>query len=549
MSGAAGETAGAGQMNGGAPSGGTGGTAQPPNVIVIVADDLGFSDLGSFGGEIKTPHIDGLASSGVRFTNFYNSSRCSPTRASLLTGQYPHRVGISGQKGPDLSRSGVTIAEALGAAGYSTGMVGKWHLSRNPELATEADQLSWLNHQGSPGMPFSPDVQAYPAGRGFQRHYGPIWGVVDYFDPFSLVDGFDPVPSVPVNYYMTQAITDKTVEYIQDFAALDKPFFLYVAYTAPHWPLHALPEDIAKYEGAYDQGWNAIRNARYQKQLDLGLFTAESAPLPATQGSDWQALTPTQRTFLSNTMQTHAAMVDRMDQGVGAIVASLKAAGRFDNTLIMVLSDNGASSEIYLSPGFDRPSETRSGDPIVYCGGQAPCPYVQPGAQTTWTYLGPSWANALNTPFRYWKGESFRGGNNTPFIVHWPGQLGVAAGSINQEPAHVIDVLPTLLELASVEYPTVFQGNAITPLDGKSLAPTLRGEARQPHEALFFEHEGGRACIADGFKAVGLRGSQDWQLYDLASDRTETENVAAAQPARVASLQAAWEDWYADVQP
>jgi arylsulfatase len=163
--------------------------------------------------------------------------------------------------------------------------------------------------------------------------------------------------------------------------------------------------------------------------------------------------------------------------------------------------------------------------------------------------LGPSWANALNTPFRYWKGESFRGGNNTPFIVHWPGQLGVAAGSINQEPAHVIDVLPTLLELASVEYPTVFQGNAITPPDGKSLAPTLRGEARQPHEALFFEHEGGRACIAGGFKAVGLRGSQEWQLYDLASDRSETENVAAAQPARVASLRAAWEDWYADVQP
>jgi arylsulfatase A-like enzyme len=516
--------------------------AKPPNIIVVVGDDLGFSDLGSYGGEIQTPNLDALAANGLRFTNFYNSSRCSPTRASFLTGQYPHHVNQAAN-GEDLGRNGLTIAEALGGAGYGTAMVGKWHLSRTEELAGD-DHMAWLNHQLDPGVPFSPDIQSYPAGRGFEHHYGPIWGVVDYFDPFSLVEDFTPVASVPGDFYMTSAIGERTVKYIEDFAAAEKPFFLYVAHTAPHWPLHALPEDIAKYEGVYDEGWDAIRQARYEKQLELGLFAAESAPLPASQGNDWDALTETQRLFLSNAMQTHAAMIDRLDQTVGDMVAALERTGQLDNTLILFFSDNGASSEIYLKSGFDRPSETRDGTPIVYCGGQAACAYSQPGAETTFAYLGPSWANAANTPFRYWKGESFRGGNTSPLIVHWPAGLATAAGAISEETTHAIDILPTLLEITGVTYPSEYGEHTLTPLDGHSLAPLFEGDEREPHEALYFEHEGGAAMIAGDHKIVRPRDSDTWELYDLAQDRTETTNLAGSEPVLAGEMIAAWEAWY-----
>jgi arylsulfatase len=480
---------------------------------------------------------------GLRFTNFYNASRCSPTRASLLTGQYPHRVNLA-KNGRDLGRNGLTMAEALGSAGYSTALAGKWHLSRTAELGTAQEQLAWLSHQVDPQLPFSPDVNAYPVGRGFQHHFGPIWGVVNYFDPFSLVDGQNAIAQVPADFYMTSAVTSKTVEYIESFAAEPKPFFIYVAYTAPHWPLHALPEDIAKYEGVYDAGWTAVRAARYARQLELGLFDTESAPLPPTMGSDWAALSAAQQLFLSNAMQTHAAMVDRVDQGIGTIVSSLEQANVLDNTLIVFLSDNGASSEIYLDAGFDRPAETRAGEPIVYCGGQAACPYSQPGDQKTWAYLGPSWANAANTPYRYYKTSSYRGGNTTPFIVHDPAGLAAAAGSISVQPAHVIDVLPTVLELANVPYPALYQGTALTPLDGKSLLPVLAGEQRAPHEQLFFEHEGGAALIEGDYKLVRLAANGPWELFDLSSDRTEARNLAAQEPARVTAMLTTWQTWF-----
>jgi len=517
-----------------------------PNIIVVLADDMGFSDLGSFGGEIQTPNLDALAAGGLRFTNFYNGSRCSPSRASLLTGQYPHRVNQA-DNGRDLGRNGLTIAEALGSAGYKTAMVGKWHLSRTPELAPEAMQLAWLSHRFDPGIPFSPDVTTYPVGRGFQHHYGPIWGVVDYFDPFSLVDGVAPIPTVPQGFYMTNAISDKTVEYIRDLAAQPGPFFIYVAHTAPHWPLHALPEDIAKYQGMYGDGWTPMRNARYARQIDMGLFRTENTPLPPTMGSDWSTLTATQRLFLSNAMRTHAAMVDRVDRSVGAMIEALRSTGRFDNTLILFLSDNGASEEIYLQPGMDRPAQTRNAETIVYCGGQANCPYAQPGDEKTWSYLGPSWANAANTPFRYWKISSFRGGNTTPLIVHWPVGLRTKPGTITEQPAHVIDVLPTLLELAGVSYPDSYQGTKLTSLDGTSLMPILDGGERTPHEKLFFEHEGGAAMIQGSYKIVRVDGTSQWELYDLATDRAETTNFAASDPTRVETMRASWEAWYQSV--
>lgn len=541
----------AGSSSGGDASSGAAGAggnvaSTRPNVVVIVADDLGYSDVGAFGGEIHTPNLDSLANQGLRFSNFYNASRCSPTRASLLTGQYPHRVNLAAN-GRDLGKNGLTIAEALGSAGYNTAMAGKWHLSRTPELATNDEQMKWLAHQLDPGTPFSPDVSTYPINRGFQRHYGIIWGVANYFDPFSLVDGTTPVTSVPDGYYITNAITQKSVEYIQDFAQQPKPFFVYVAFTAPHFPLHALPEDIAKYEGVYDAGWTPIRNARYQRQLDLGLFEQADTPLPATQANDWTALSQQQKTYLSNAMQTHAAMVDRVDQGVGSIVDALSKGGALDNTLILFISDNGASGEIYLTPGFDRPSMTRAGEPIVYCGGQAACPYAQPGDQKTYSYIGPSWANALNTPYRYWKGDSFRGGNTTPAIVHWPAGLRTKPGSITPQPAHVIDVLPTLLELANLEYPSSYQGHDLTTLDGTSLVPILQGDERQGHSELFFEHEDGAALIQGDYKIVRLHGNPQWELYDLKSDRTETENLASADSARVQSMSKTWQTWYDSV--
>jgi arylsulfatase len=517
-----------------------------PNVILLVADDMGFSDPGAFGGEIHTPNIDALAEGGLRFTNFYNASRCSPSRASLLTGQYPHRVNLARNE-RDLGKNGLTIAEALGSAGYKTAMVGKWHLSRGVELTPADRQLAWLSHRLDPGVPFTPDMSTYPAGRGFQRHYGTIWGVVDYFDPFSLVDGYGAIATVASGYYVTNAIGAKTVEYIRDFAAQKSPFFLYVAHNAPHWPLQALPEDIAKYQGMYGDGWTPMRNARHERQKTIGLFRAENTPLPATMGNDWSSLTTQQRTFLSNAMRTHAAMVDRLDQNVGAMIDALRSTGKLDNTLILFLSDNGASAEIYLQPGFDRPATTRSGAPIVYCGGQAACPYDQPGAETTWSYLGPSWANSANTPFRYWKISSFRGGNSTPLIVHWPAGLRTAAGAITEQPGHVIDVLPTILELAGVPYPATFQGTALTSLDGTSLAPIFRGAVRTPHDRLFFEHEGGAAMIQGNYKIVRIGAASPWELYDLSVDRTETKDLAASDPSRVEAMVASWTAWYASV--
>jgi arylsulfatase len=517
-----------------------------PNIIVFLADDMGFSDPGAFGGEIHTPNIDALAGGGLRFTNFYNASRCSPTRASLLTGQYPHRVNLAAN-GRDLGRNGLTIAEALGGAGYKTAMVGKWHLSSTPELTPADRQLAWLSHRLDPGISFSPDTSTYPAGRGFQRHYGTIWGVVDYFDPFSLVDGFDPVPTVPAGFYATNAIAAKTVEYIRDFATQKAPFFLYVAHNAPHWPLQALPEDIAKYQGMYDDGWTPMRNARYERQKTKGLFRAENAPLPPTMGNDWSALTTKQRTFLSGAMRAHAAMVDRLDQSLGAMLDALRSTGKLDNTLILFLSDNGASAELYLQPGNDRPAQTRNGDTVVYCGGQASCPYDQPGDEKTWSYLGPSWANACNTPFRYWKISSFRGGNSAPFIVHWPAGLGTMPGAITEQPGHVMDILPTILELAGVAYPATFQGRTLTSMDGTSLAPIFRGAVRRPHERLFFEHEGGAAMIEASFKIARIDATSPWELYDLSVDRTETKDLAASDPARVQAMSATWSAWYASV--
>jgi arylsulfatase len=507
-----------------------------PNIIIVLADDMGFSDTGCFGGEIHTPNLNRLAANGLRFTQFYNCARCCPTRASLMTGQYPHKVGLV-QNGRDLTRNGITIAEALSQAGYQTAMAGKWHLSRTVPMADRKLHQKWLDHQYHPGHPFAP-LETYPANRGFEKHYGVIWGVINYFDPFSLVDGTKAVESVPDDYYFTDVITKKSVEYIKEFSRTNKPFFLYIAHCAPHWPLHARPEDIAKYKDTYIEGWDKLRLDRYQRMLKAGLFDKKNTPLPPIQdrGKKWHQLSDKEKHFQAAKMSVHAAMVDRIDQGIGAIISVLKATGQMDNTIIFFLSDNGASPEVLRQPGYDRSSQTRDGREIQYKG------IYEPGPETTYTCIGPAWASASNTPFRYWKKESYEGGCHTPLIIHWPEGLKTKPGSVTQQTTHVMDIMPTCLELAGAGYPSQYKGNKLTALDGKSLVPIVNGAKRPEHDKIFFEHMGGRAVRMSNWKLVALKG-EPWRLYNLAKDRTETNDLAAEYPDRVRMMSAEWKKW------
>ena len=379
-----------------------------PNVVIIMADDLGYSDLGCYGGEIQTPNLDALARKGIRFTQFYNAARCCPTRASLLTGKYPHQVGMA-HNGRTLSPDVPTIAELLRNQGYQTGMTGKWHLSRTQPLGDREEQLRWLAHLND-SIIFAPKA-SYPYQRGFDEHWGVIWGVVNFYDPFSLVHNGDAISEVPRDFYMTDFISNKSVELIDQFSKDEAPFFLYIAHTAPHWPLHALPEDIVKYRGVYDDGWEELRKRRYQGLIKHGIIDPKSAPLaPNESNAKWADCQA--KAWESRHMEAHAAMVDRMDQGIGRVIEKLKETGEFENTVIFFLSDNGASPERYLKPGFDRPVQTRDGAEIFYEN------YNHPGPENTWGYIGAPWAGAINAPFRYWKKESFEGGNCTPLIVH-----------------------------------------------------------------------------------------------------------------------------------
>jgi arylsulfatase len=515
-----------------------------PNILVILADDMGFSDPGCYGGGIDTPNIDTLAEGGLRFTRFYNAARCCPTRASLLTGQYPHCVGV-GRNGVTMKRNGITIAEGLQRAGYNTSMFGKWHLSVMDTLEDPEKQLRWLNHQYDPDRPFAP-LDSYPVARGFDDHYGVIWGVTNYFDPFSLVDGYDPIEQVPEDYYITDAINRRAARAVREYAEDEAPFFVYVAHTAPHWPLHAKPEDLTKYEGKYRRGWDHLRERRFRRQVELGLFDKSNAALPPVQDgkAEWETLSREEKEFESNKMAAHAAMVDRLDQGTGWIIDSLRETGQLQNTLILLLSDNGSSPELPKDwgPGLDRPSETRDGRKIQYKG------FEKPGSETTFVGIGPPWASATNTPFRYWKAEQYEGGAHTPCIAHWPSGLDVEPGSYTKQVGHVIDLLPTCLEVAGVEYPEEYNGHSISPLDGKSLLPILRGKDREGHDQLYFEHLEGKALLEDQWKIVTLQTQNaPWRLYNISDDPTEANDLSDKRPDRVSSMVKDWRSWAREV--
>jgi arylsulfatase A-like enzyme len=440
-------------------------TSKPPNVLVILTDDMDFSDIGCFGGEIRTPKSDCIAAGGLRFTQFYNSARCCPTRASMLTDLYPHQAsvghmvddkGLDGYHG-DLSRNAVTIAEVLKTVGYATYAVGKWHVT--PFLNSDSKH-NWLLQ------------------RGFSRYYGIIGGAANYFDPPTLVRDNTPIKASedkdykPEQYYLTDAIIDHAVRFIDDHAAqkAGQPFFLYTAYTAAHWPLHALESEITKHKGKYDTGYDPIRQARFEQLRQMQII--QLGWDLNTQDSDWSKVW--NKAWEARCMEVYAVQVDRMDQGVGKIIESLKKNSLFQNTLIIYLQDNGACAELK-----GRPANSKGTMPPM------------PGPADSYLAYGQSWANVSNTPFRYNKHYLHEGGISTPLIVHWPAGI-QRRGELEHQPGHLIDIMATCVEVSGAVYPKEFDGKKIQPMEGRSLVPAFHGQTIQ-RDAIFWEHEGNRA--------------------------------------------------------
>ena len=510
-----------------------------PNIMLIVVDDMGYSDLECFGGEVESPNLTGLAENGVRFTQFFNSGRSCPSRAQLLTGCYAQTVGITGM-GLSLTKDCVTIPEVLRQSGYHTAMSGKWHLSLTQGIGNNADQMAWLSHQNTfNNRPFAP-LDTYPCNRGFDEHWGTIWGVVNHFDPFSLVHNEEPIytDAIPEDFYSTDFITQKAIDMLDDLDTSDDPFFMYVSFNAPHWPLHAKPADIAKYKGRYDEGWDVLRERRYNRMLQMGLITAEETPVATNaSGRSWD--NETNKAFEAANMEVHAAMVDCVDQGIGRILQKLKDDGVYDNTIIIFTSDNGASSENYTIGDFDRHDRLRNGDMVTRNS-------ATPGNEHSYNYLHTGWAGAVNTPFRYWKTTQFHGGTASPTIVSWPaGMSDNIKGSINREPCHYIDLMPTVIEVAGATYPDRYNNHKIQslPAEGQSILPLITGEgAWNGERTLFWEHEGGRAVRVGNWRLTALSGGK-WQLFNLANDYSETTDLSAQYPDRVREMKKQWNQW------
>jgi arylsulfatase len=505
-----------------------------PNVVLILVDDLGYSDLGCYGGEIHTPQLDELGRRGVRLSQFYNTARCSPSRASLLTGLHPHQTGIGILTNDDrpagypgsLNARCVTLAEVLLEAGYATCLSGKWHL---------ASQM----REPSP---------AWPTRRGFLRFFGTLTGCGSYFHPGTLVRGETNVEhDAPLagDFYYTEAITHEAVAFVREHRRQHprQPFFLYVAYTAPHWPLHACPEDVARYAGAYDIGWDALREQRMRRLRESGILD-ETTRLSARDPTQPAWVAAADQGWQARRMEVYAAQVDRMDQGVGRIVDALAQTASLDETLLIFLSDNGASDEQLPKVSLERfrqrseivRLETRDGR-AVRIGND---PSIVPGPEDTYASYGRAWANLSNTPFRYYKQWTHEGGIATPVIVHWP-TGGLQDGSILRTPFQLTDVMPTILEASGAAYPRHYQGRDILPLEGRSMLPALRGAA-VPDGTLYWEHTGNAALRRGRWKLVRAYPGP-WELYDLIDDRSELHDMAPRHPELVQELAAAWQAW------
>lgn len=493
-----------------------------PNIILILADDMGYSDIGCFGSEIETPNLDKLASSGLRMSQFYNNARCCPTRASLLTGLYPHMAGIGHMVGDPLNEPGyigdlndqcVTIAQVLKPAGYANYAVGKWHVSANTK--DNGPKNNW------------------PIQRGFDKYFGIIPGAANYFDPKGLKNGNEPV-KVGKDFYTTDAFSDTAASYIQQHTANNKqnPFFMYVAYNAPHWPLQAKEKGIQKYIDKYSIGWDKLREERYSKQLKTGLLPASAklnprdAEVPA-----WDDIPEPEKKIWIKRMAVYAAQVDCLDQGVGRIIQALKKNNVYDNTLIIFLSDNGGCAEF-----ISRDDKTINAL----------------GTKDSWESYRINWANASNTPFKLYKHWVHEGGISAPCVISWPGMISNKGGIVNT-PAHVIDLLPTFINLSGATYPLIFNGHNIAPLPGRSLVSIIKGENKPAERPIFWEHEANRAVRLGKWKLVS-KGTNikpytgPWELYDISTDRSETNDLSKAQPANVKELEAMWNKWATENQ-
>lgn len=519
--------------------------SERPNIIVIMSDDMGISDIGCYGSEINTPTLDSLARNGLRFTQFYNTARCCPTRASLLTGLYPHQAGVGhmmndrgvdGYRG-EVNKTSMTIAEVLKTAGYATYMTGKWHVTKTTKPKTEGDKWNW------------------PRQRGFDRFYGTIHGAGSLWDPNSLTR--DNKFVTPVNdkeyqpkepWFYTDAISDNAVKYIREHEG-EKPFFMYVAYTAAHWPMHAPEKDVAKYKGKYDVGFEPIRKARYEKMKKLGIIKDDVALSPAA--AKWEDVKD--KAWDARNMEVYAAMIDNMDQGIGKIVGELKAQKKLENTLILFLQDNGGCAEGLGRRGVGKPradkptlapmgkdelqmdmipKQTRDGYPVRLGQG------VMAGGADTYIAYGLGWANVSNTPFREYKHWVHEGGISTPLIVHWPAKV-KDGGQLRRTPSHLIDIMATCVDVAGAKYPTTWAGKTITQLEGKSLVPVFEDKALG-ERVIYWEHEK-NCAIRDGkWKLVGknvltMQGvnMNKWELYNIDEDRSELVNLAEKHPERV----------------
>jgi len=530
-----------------------------PNILLILSDDMGFSDLGCYGGEIKTPNLDRLAANGLRFTQFYNTARCCPTRASLLTGLYPHQAGVGhmmedrGEEGyqGDLNTRCVTIAEVLKPAGYSTYAVGKWHVTRFN--GTNGTKHNW------------------PLQRGFDRYYGTITGAGSYFDPATLTRDNDFVTPEndpdyrPERFFYTDAITDNALRFLGDHIKnkTESPFFMYMAYTAAHWPMHAKPEDIETYKGKYSAGWDALREERYRRMMKMGLIdrnwniSPRGEGIPAWKDSE-------DKEWHERRMEVYAAMVTCMDRGVGRIKDFLNKTNLLDNTLILFLQDNGGCAEENGSTGpaasidipaggklapmgkdelqtQTKPYRTRDGRPVRVGIG------VMPGPADTFVAYGKPWANASNTPFREYKHWVHEGGISTPLIVHWPGHIHTP-GAFRHQPGHLIDIMATCVEVGDAQYPNSLKGNEILPKEGRSLVPAFKDQPID-RDALYWEHEGNRAVRQGKWKLVSksVKGGATplplgpWELYDMEKDRTELNNLAEKYPDKAKDLSDKWD--------
>ncbi|AZQ64748.1 arylsulfatase [Flammeovirga pectinis] len=492
-----------------------------PNIILIMADDMGFSDLGFMGSGINTPNIDRLANNGMVFNNFYNAGRCCPTRATLLTGLYAHNADLGWMTASDFGRPGyrgaisknsVTIAQVLKSAGYANYITGKWHVTYDNNMTANADNSNW------------------PLQRGFDDYYGILAGGGGYYDPNTLTKGNE-IIAPSDNFYLTEAINTSTIDILDNHYATkkDQPYFFYVAHYAPHRPLHALKEDIKKYKGKFSKGWDHFRKQRYDVMKESGLADAWALSDRPKDIPAWDSLSDEEKAKWEVYMEVYAAQIDRMDQGIGQIVNYLEEKGELDNTIIMFLSDNGGNAE---PQGKDIPF-----DKMTDIGGK-----------TFNQSYRKNWANMSNTPFRLYKSSNHEGGISTPLIVHWPEKIKQAG--ITDQQGHVLDLMPTFMELAGAEYPKNVEGNYIKPYQGKSFVSALEGTtaARGP---MYFEHQADRAIIDGNWKLVALKANKPpykgkWKLYNLSKDRAEEHNLIDEHPEIAEKLKKQWDNWATD---